>query len=276
MPADLHIHTCFSDGTESPEEIVALAKAGGLTTIAITDHDVAAGIDRAAAKGREAGIEVVPGIELTTEDANAEVHLVAYFIDHKNKSLLDVIQRIQKSREERIYAICKKLRNLGVTIEAERVFGIAGHRAAGRPHVAKAMIEKGYVKNFKEAFDRYIDFKGPAYVAHYKLSPKEAIALILQAGGLPIFAHPAVSNCDQIIGELTEAGLAGIEVYYPSHSSSQVKHYLKISQKYGLLITGGSDYHGKDSGREIKLGQTSIPDDLMDKIRNEYIRRNKS
>jgi len=276
MPADLHTHTLFSDGTETPEKIVELAKQAGLTSIAITDHDVVAGIDRAIKRGQELGVEVIPGIEFTTEDLNAEIHIVGCFIDYKDLKLLEIIKKMQKARKDRIYKICEKLKAINVNLDPAEVFKIAGHEAAGRPHVAKALMKQGSVSNFKEAFNRYIAFNGPAYVSHYKLSPAEAIKLVLDARGLPIFAHPAVSHCDQIIPDLKKAGLVGIEAHYISHSQSQTEHYLKLAEKYGLLVSGGSDYHGEGSGREIKPGDVSISDELMDKLRNEYLRRNKS
>jgi predicted metal-dependent phosphoesterase TrpH len=276
MPADLHVHTNFSDGTESPEDVVKEAKKAGITEIAITDHDVVEGIDRAVAKGEELGVEVIPGIEFTTEVLDTEVHILGYYIDHRDHSLLKTIKKIQKSREERIFKICEKLKELGIPLEAKKVFEIAGHRAAGRPHVARALIQEGYVKNFREAFGKYIDFHGPAYVSHYKLLPEDAIKLVIAAKGIAVYAHPAVSNCDQIIPDLITAGLAGIEVYYPGHTEEQTKHYLNLAKKYALLVTGGSDYHGRRSGREIGIGYVSIADDLMEKIKNEYLHRNKS
>jgi predicted metal-dependent phosphoesterase TrpH len=275
MPADLHIHTTFSDGTLDPEETVKLAKKAGLTVITITDHDVVAGIDRAQQAGRQVGLEVIPGIELTTEDLDAEIHILGYFFDHHDPGLIEVITRIQKSREERIFKICEKLKGLGVDLRPEKVFEIAGHRAAGRPHVARALLAEGHIKDFKEAFNRYLGFHGPAYVPHYKLSPEKAIKLVIAAGGIPVYGHPAVSNRDQAIPDLIQAGLAGIEVYYGGHNHSQTRHYLKLAEKYGLLVTGGSDFHGVNVGREISLGQSSLADELMEKIRNEHLRRNK-
>ncbi|MFH1347830.1 MAG: PHP domain-containing protein [Candidatus Margulisiibacteriota bacterium] len=276
MPADLHIHTYFSDGTQSPEEIVELAKKNGLTTIAITDHDVVAGIERAEKKGKEIGLEIIPGIELTAEVLDTEIHILGYYIDHRSPKLLEIITKIQKGREERIFRICEKLKSIGVDLDPQKVFKIAGHKAAGRPHVARAMIEEGFISSFKEAFDKYIDFHGPAYVSHYKLSPEEAVKLVAAAGGIPVFGHPAVSNCDQVIPDLVAAGLVGIEADYSGHNRGQNKHYLKLAKEYGLLVTGGSDYHGFSSGREIKLGDFSIPDELVEKLKNEHLRRNKS
>ena len=276
MSADLHIHTAFSDGTHTPEEIVELAKKADLGTIAITDHDVVAGIDGAQKKGEGVGVEVIPGIEFTTEAFDTEIHILGYFIEHHDPKLIEAITKIQKGREKRIFKICEKLKGLGINLDPQKVFEIAGHRAAGRPHVARALVAEGYVKDFREAFDKYIDFHGPAYVSHYKLSPEEAVKLVISAKGIPVYAHPAVSNCDRIIPDLMLAGLAGIEVYCTGHNHRQTQHYLNLARKYGLLASGGSDYHGFKSGREVKLGELTIPDELVEKLRNEYLRRNKS
>jgi predicted metal-dependent phosphoesterase TrpH len=275
MPADLHIHTVFSDGTQSPEKIVELAKKAGLKTIAITDHDVVAGIERAVKKGEELGVEVIPGIELTTETLDTEIHILGYFIDCRSPALIHEITKIQKSREKRIVEICEKLKKLGVDLDPGKVFEIAGHRAAGRPHVARALMEEGFISNFREAFSKYIDFHGPAYVSHYKLSPAEAVKLVVSAKGVPVYGHPAVSNCDQIVPELAQAGLAGIEAHYISHNRDQTRHYVNLAKKNGLLVTGGSDYHGFKSGREVKIGDLAIPDELVEKLRDEYLHRNK-
>ena len=275
MPADLHIHTTFSDGTDTPEKVVELAKAAGLTAIAITDHDGIAGIEPAVKKGREIGVEVIPGIELTSEIPGAEIHILGYFIDIHAPLLLQAIAKIQDGRKDRIYKICEKLKELGIDIAPEEVFEEAGHLAAGRPHVARVLMAKGIVNNFKEAFIKYLDSRGPAYVPHYKLSPEEAIKLVISAAGIPVFGHPAVSDVDQIIPELTVAGIAGIEVYYSGHSQSETEHYRNLAEKFGLLVTGGSDYHGEISGRESGLGDINISDELMEKLKNEHLRRNK-
>ncbi len=274
MPADLHIHSNFSDGVDSPEEIVGLAAAAGLKTISLTDHDVVDGIDRAREEGRKAKVEVIPGIEFTAEKPRAEIHILGYFIDYKNPDLLSVLEKIQESRVKRIYKIVKKLKALKVEIEPEDVFAISGKKSPGRPHVARALIGRGEVSSFKEAFNRYLDFRSPAYVPHYRLSPEETVRLIVKAGGIPVFAHPAISNCDEIIPDLTKEGLRGLEVYYPGYQPERIERYLGLARKYDLLVTGGSDFHGMDSGREVKLGDLTIPDELVDKLRNEHLHGN--
>lgn len=274
MPADLHIHTNQSDGTFSPEETVKLAAQGGLKTISLTDHDNVDGIEKAVQVGAEAGIEVIPGIELTTETAHAEVHILGYYLDYQAPRLLEVLEKIQKSRVERIHGIVAKLRAVGVEIEADEVFALSGEKSPGRPHVARVLIKKGIVGTFKEAFKRFLDFRAPAYVPHFKLTPGEAIKLINSVGGIAVFAHPAISNADELIPEMIADGLRGIEAYYISHYADQVDYYVKLARKDGLLLTGGSDFHGEDSGRESKLGDFSIPDELVDKLRDEHLRGN--
>jgi len=274
MPADLHIHSNFSDGVDSPEEIVRLAAAAGLTAISLTDHDGIDGIERAEEEGRRAKVEVIPGIEFTTENPRAEIHILGYFIDYKDPELLSVLEKIQADRVKRIYKIVKKLKALKVDIEPEDVFSISGKKSPGRPHVARALIGRGAVSSFKEAFNRYLDFRAPAYVPHYKLSPEEAVRLIVKVGGIPVFAHPAISNSDEIIPDLVAEGLRGLEVYYPGYQPERIERYLGLARKYGLLVTGGSDFHGMESGREVKLGELAIPDELVEKLKNEHLRRN--
>ncbi|KAF0134669.1 MAG: PHP domain-containing protein [Candidatus Saganbacteria bacterium] len=277
MPADLHIHSNFSDGIDTPEEIVGLAKKAGLNTIALTDHDVVDGIERAQKAGEIAGIiEVIPGIEFTCEMPNAEVHILGYFIDYKNSKLKTVLKTIQDDRVKRIGRICEKLNGLGINLKPEEVLAISGSGVPGRPHVARALIKKGIVSNFKEAFIRFLDNKAPAFVGHYRLTPVEAIKLIIEIGGIAVFAHPAVSNCDDLIPDFIKDGLRGIEVYYGGHNYLQTKKYLALAKKYGLLVTGGSDFHGTNSGREVKLGDTYLKDEYLKELKDEHLRRNKS
>ena len=273
MPADLHIHSNFSDGTDTPEQIALQAAAVGLKTIALTDHDTMAGIPRALAAGEQAKVEIIPGIEFTTENPRAEVHILGYYLDRHSGELAEVLAKIQQGRIDRIYQIVKKLQGLGVAIEPDEVFAISGKSSPGRPHVARALMRKGIVSNFKEAFIRYLDFRAPAYVPHYRLLPAEAVKLVKKAGGIPVFAHPVISNCDEIIPELAAAGLRGLEIYYPGYYADQIAHYLAIAAKHGLLATGGSDYHGSDA-KDLKLGDHTIPDELVEKLRNEHLRGN--
>lgn len=267
MPADLHIHSYLSDGTDSPEKIVQMAKSVGLTTISLTDHDNVDGLDRIIEEGKIQGVEIIPGIEFTTEVPGAEIHILGYFIDRKNPILLDKLKQLQTGRVERIHKIVEKLNKVGVMITADDVFAIAKNNTPGRPHVAKAMIKNGAVSSFKEAFDRYIDFRGPAYVSHYKMSPDEAIKLICQVSGIAVFAHPAISARDEMIPEFISSGLKGIEVFYPTNRPEQTSKYKELAKKYGLIMTGGTDFHGQNSGKKIELGDLTIEDTYIDALK---------
>lgn len=272
MPVDLHIHTNISDGTDSPAKVAELASDGGLTAIAITDHDAIDGIIPAQLKGEEMDLTVIPGIEFTTENSQAEIHILGYFFDIHDPDLLAVLSKIQQERVARIYKITEKLFTLGVKLDPEEVLASAEGKSPGRPHVARLLIKKGIVPNFKEAFNRYLDFQAPAYVPHFKLSPAGAISVIRRSGGVPVLAHPAVSQCDQFIPQLTAEGLRGIEAYYPGYSSATVEKYLLLAREHGLLVTGGSDFHGSDSGRDIKLGEFTVPDEVIEDLIDEHLR----
>ena len=266
MPADLHIHSNFSDGLLSPEEIVKKARDAGLTVISITDHDIVDGIDPAIAEGEIQGVKVIPGIEFTTDLPDTEIHILGYYIDHKAQWLKELLSRIREDRTNRIYKIVDKLNKIGVDISADDVLKLAEKGSAGRPHVARVLLEKGFVKSIQEAFNRYLDSKAPAYVPHFRLTPAQAIETIKKAGGIPVFAHPAVSNKGEMIPELMMKGLAGIEVFYSKHSNAQVNHYRALALKYGLLMTGGSDFHGLKTIRDVSLGNFKLKDEYIDKL----------
>lgn len=270
MPADLHIHTTYSDGTCSPKEIFNLAAKAGLNVISITDHDTVGALEESVGLADKYKIEFISGIEFTCEIPKAEVHILGYFIDWKEPSFLEIVKKIQKSREERIYKFAEKLKKMGVDLNPEEVFELAGHRFPGRPHVARVLVKTGQVGSIREAFERFLDFKAPAYVSHYKMTPEQAIALIVKNKGIPVYAHPAATNADEIIPQLMAAGLRGIEVYYPTHSSFKVNHYRNLAKKYGLLITGGSDFHGMNGGREISLGEVYLQDKYVEELKKAY------
>jgi hypothetical protein len=265
MSADLHIHTNFSDGILSPEDIIRKARDAGLACIAITDHDTVDGIPSAIIEGRKLGVKVVPGIEFTTDVPGTEIHILGYFLDYKAGWLLELLKKIRFDRVNRIYKMVEKLKKLGVDIEADEILKLVDLGSVGRPHVARVLVQKGKVGSIQEAFNRYLDFNAPAYVPHFKLTPAEAVKTIIKAGGVPVYAHPGISADDGIIPELVKAGLAGIEVYYSKHSDFQVNHYLTIAEKYGLVVTGGSDFHGSLM-RDFSLGQVTVPDELVEKL----------
>ncbi len=246
MAVDLHIHTTASDGLETPEEVVARAAGQGLKAIAITDHDTVAGVDEAIRAGSRFGIEVIPGIEINTNYKNSEVHILGYLLDYKSDILLEQLGHIGKQREERIGKIVDRLNDLGVNIKMEEVLLTAGDSIVGRPHIARTLVAKGVVSSTDRVFDEYIGEGKIAFVPRYGLTPIEAIGLIKRVGGVPVLAHPGLMNHDGLIEELVVAGLQGLEVYHSDHTPEQSVHYRRLAVDHGLVITGGSDYHGAE------------------------------
>lgn len=255
---DLHIHTTASDGTFTPAEIAREAGARGLVAIAITDHDTTAGLDEALEAAKATALKIVPGIELSAELGSEEVHILGYYLAHHDRILNDKLDVLRRARRDRARKMVERLRELGMPLEWDRVEEIAqGSSALGRPHVAYALEEKGYVSSFNEAFDLYIGVKRPAYVPRYKLTPVEAIAMIIAAEGLPVLAHPW--GQERFLPELVEAGLVGLEAYYPSHTTEQTELLVRLSERYGLVPTGGSDFHGYGRSVGDVLGMVSVP-----------------
>lgn len=266
--ADLHVHTFYSDSTFSPEEVVACARAKALAAIAICDHDCIDGIEPSAKIGARLGVEVIPGVELTVEKADAEIHILGYFIDWRNHLFQKRMKEIQKFRVDRINKMVEKMKGGGIEIDPELVFRMAGRGSVGRLHLARAMLKDGKVKSTKEAFEKYIGFSKPYYVSKIKISPQEAIDLIKKAGGVPVLAHPRLIGNDEYIPELARYGLRGIEVYHTDHKAGDIKRYEAMAGQYGLLMTGGSDCHGMGKGR-VMLGGVRVPYDLVEKLKNE-------
>lgn len=265
MSIDLHLHTTASDGRLTPEELVDLAAERGLSVIAITDHDTVEGIDHALKQAeRYPGLKVVPGIELSTHAPGNELHLLGYFIDHHNPELLDVCRSMRSDRTERAQAMVEKLNALDIPVKWERVCQIAGESNIGRPHIARALLEGGYIQSFEEAFELYLAQGKPAYVERFKITPVEAIQLVIRCGGLPVMAHPlTVKNYSGMIAELSAAGLEGIEVYYKDFDRDQRNRLLALAQKLNLVATGGSDYHGIDDSVEVLPGNAGVPQSVI-------------
>jgi hypothetical protein len=264
--ADLHVHTSESDGTLTPGQLVKEAIASGLSAIAIVDHDTVGGIPEALEAAKSSGLEVIAGAELTAQYEKQEIHILGYFLDCRNKALLEKLALVQSNRIERVHKIVKNLEEQGVKINAEDVFDISGKGSVGRMHIAKALVKAGWVATTAEAFRKYIGDKSPAYVLGFSLSPAEAIRLIRDAGGAAVLAHPYMLHNDELISEFAGCGLTGIEVYYPEHSQSMVNFYLDLAKKLNLSVTGGSDFHGSVKP-DIKLGMIKIPIELVDKLR---------
>jgi len=258
---DLHIHSTASDGRLSPAEVVRKSAEAGLTVIALADHDTVDGIVPAleAAKAFPR-LKVMPCVEISTDVPQGEVHVLGYFIDYTHPELQATLRRMRNSRQERAQGMIAKLRNLGLPVEWERVQEIASGGSMGRPHLAQAMLEKGYIASIKEAFTKYIGWGGPAYVGREKMTPGEAAELILLANGLPVLAHPSTFNDPEaMIIELKASGLVGIEAYYDAYTAEEISRLVNLADRYGLIVTGGSDYHGLDASAETMIGGADVP-----------------
>ncbi len=258
---DLHIHTTASDGKYSPSEIVNKAGQLGLKVIAITDHDTVEGIPAALETSKQyPTLRVIPGVELSTDVPEGEIHVLGYFIDYTDAEFRVNLETMRDSRVGRARKMVEKLGKLGIHLEWERVQEIAGSGALGRPHIAQAMLEKGYINSLPDAFKYYIGHNGPAYAERDKLTPVEAVELIVKARGLPVLAHPLTTgNVEAMIVELKPAGLIGMEVYYASYSFEDINPLLGLAYKHGLIATGGTDYHGIDDSTETMMGDADVP-----------------
>jgi predicted metal-dependent phosphoesterase TrpH len=259
---DLHLHTTASDGVLSPSEVVRYAKAKGLQAIAITDHDTIDGCEEGLAEGERIGVEVIPGIEISAEHSSGSMHILGFFLDIHHPLLKGRLGYLQKARAERNPKILERLNQLGIDITFQEVLKVSGGGQVGRPHFANVLLEKKYVRSFQEAFDRFLKKGAPAYVDKIRLTPKEALHFISEANGVAVLAHPntlgmnGYSELEKVILQLVEEGLKGIEVYYPEHSPSEVAQYNTLAQRYGLLSTGGTDYHGiEKNGLDIGVGR---------------------
>lgn len=272
--ADLHLHTHFSDGTFSPEEVAAYGQKAGLAALALTDHDSVEGCARAAAACAAAGIEFIVGAELTAEHEDVEVHLLGYFLDTQNQKLLGEIAKFQAVRQDRIREMVAKLNRLKVPLQAEAVFALANCKSPGRPHVARALAQAGLVRNMDEAFERFLKKNRPAWVPKAKMSALEGVELIQQAGGLAVMAHPGLNRTDDIIPALVEAGLDGIECFHTKHSTALSERYLEIADQYHLLVTGGSDCHGFSKGKPL-IGTVKLPYECVEKLKEAVKQKNR-
>lgn len=272
---DLHTHTTHSDGSASPEELIGLASAKRARAVAITDHDTVSAIVGARAVADRFGIEFVAGIEISAEYSPGTMHILGYCIDDESTALAVKLDELQKARERRNPQIARRLRSLGFDISYDEVVEVAGNQVVGRPHFARLMIEKGYVASIQEAFDRFLKKDAEAYVEKARLSPGESIALIHEAGGVAVLAHPyqlklSPHEVDQLVGELAGLGLDGIEAVYSRHSAAERASYSEVATRHGLLVTGGSDYHGSykpDISIVTGLGDLEVPYELLEAVK---------
>ena len=268
MKADLHLHTTASDGRLEPHELVDMAVKMGLDVIAITDHDTIDGVYPAMEAAKKySSLRVIPGVELSTDVPHGEVHVLGYFIDYTDTTLAQKLNGLRDSRKGRALRMIDKLRDLGMEIQWSRVEDLAQGGSVGRPHVAQALLEAGYVKSLKEAFDKYIGRNGPAYAEREKMTPVDSVRLIKNAHGLPVLAHPAeIENLESLIAELIDAGLAGIEVFYTKYTQPTIAWLLQLSGKYNLIPTGGTDYHHFEDGIEDVIGTVPVPSESVERL----------
>jgi predicted metal-dependent phosphoesterase TrpH len=275
---DFHLHSTHSDGRKTPAELAALAHRAGLRYLSLSDHDTVAGLDEMrAALAAYPEIALIPGVELSVEMAGVEVHMLGYWFDERNLAFLAELARFRDGRLGRGQEMVRKLRALGMGITWERVLEIAGDASVGRPHVALALLEKGYVQNVNEAFDRYLKNGGPAYVAREKLTPEDAIAMLHAAGGIAVVAHPQFmgdrdgarpenAERDAALARLRDAGAVGMEVYYKRNSPELIAALKAVADRLGLVPTGGSDYHALGHLDECEPGQIPLPDAALPAI----------
>jgi len=246
---DLHLHTTHSDGSLSPTEVLQLAHKAKVTALAITDHDIVTGIPEAIAAGAELGIEIIPGVEISSRVGNNELHILGYCLDWQSPELIRRLAVLRESRHSRNPQIIEQLRSLGLEVTYEEVRALAGTDAVGRPHIARLLMNKKYVTSAKDAFDRYLAEGRPAYVARELPQPADAIGWIRAAGGVAVLAHPtwakvAGEGLSTLLTTLKAEGLGGIEVHYSTHTKRQTTEYLALAKRLNLLVTGGSDFHG--------------------------------
>ncbi len=267
MYADLHLHTNFSDGTYTPEELAGHGKRVGLKVMSLTDHDTIDGCSRMTAACAELDIEFVSGCEFTVELDGYELHLLGYFLDLENTRLLSELAKYQEVRRNRIHEMVAKLNGLGIAITSEDVMRIADCDAPGRPHIGRALVKAGHCRNLDEAFQKWLKKDKPAWVSKAKLSAAEAIRLIHDADGLAVLAHPGLYHRDEVIPPLVELGMDGLECLYTRHSTPMTEHYLMLAEQYNLLVTGGSDCHGNNKGKPL-IGAVKLPVSFVEKMKS--------
>jgi 3',5'-nucleoside bisphosphate phosphatase len=283
---DLHTHSTASDGSLSPEELVVYAKGKGAAAISLTDHDTIEGLERALAAGKEHGLEVIPGLEISSQYPAGSMHILGYYVDPAEPNLKQELNRLQEARLERNPKIIKKLQSLGLPISYDQVQATAKGQI-GRPHIAHVLLQMGAVSSMEDAFQKYLARGAAAYEEKFRFSPREAITLIIRAGGIPVLAHPFTLNYSslrdlkQVVEQLKREGLKGIEVIYSEHTSDQTRDYFSLVRELDLIFTGGSDFHG-DLKKNVDLlvgkGNLKIPYQIVEglkdfKARDQSIRR---
>ncbi len=272
---DLHMHSLFSDGTHTPEELIEYAGQAELTAVALTDHDTVRGISRFLSAAKNHAITAIAGVEVSASYAPGEMHVLGYMVEYKDTFFESQLEWIRSARNARNEEVLHKLHKHSMPLRWEEIRACAGEGVIGRPHFARAMVERGYVRNTKEAFSQWLARGCPAYARRRTVSPAEALEIIRDAGGLPVLAHPFTLNANRpdmrrLIGNLKDDGLKGIEVYYPKHTAEQTREYLKLASDFDLVPTGGTDFHGgltPDLKMGHGFGSLRVPDDIVDRLR---------
>ncbi len=273
---DLHAHSTVSDGSFSPEEVVHMATEAGLDGFALTDHDNIGGVPTAIDAGKREGILVIPGVEISAEYPQGTCHILGYFFDPEDAVFREKLEYLQQARAERNPKIAKKLQALGIDITYDEVQAIAGSEQVGRPHFARILMDKGVVKDFNEAFDRFLGKDKAAYVDKFRYRPEEAFQMIQEAGGVVVLAHPYTLNCSDaeltsLLKEWVPKGLRGMEVFYPDHTDEMIDRYSRIADTFGLIKTGGSDFHGNNKEGSVlgDCGPRGCPTmDIIEQLKN--------
>ncbi|WP_328800227.1 PHP domain-containing protein [Paenibacillus sp. LX16] len=276
---DLHTHTQASDGMQPPADNVRWAKEKGLAGVAITDHDTVAGLGEALEEGKRIGITVVPGVEISTRAGGKDIHILGYFMDYRNKVFLERLEKLRQARDTRNDLILSQLRSLGVEITLDEVVATMGRPLApdesiGRPHMADTLVQKGYAKDMRDAFDRYLAEGAPGYVSVPRVEPAEAINWIREAGGVPVVAHPGLYGNDELVRSIIEeAKPAGLEVRHSDHDAEAESRYTTMAAQYGLIATGGSDFHGARQGVIFHgdLGSRSVEGQVVEELRKAAV-----
>ena len=264
---DLHAHTNASDGEHPPEELVEIARTRNLAYLGIADHDTIAGLERAVARTHTAGdIEIIPGVEFSTDWEKREIHVLAYMVDYTDAATIALADKFREGRLGRAQKILAKLDALGAPVEFDKVAAIAGDAAIGRPHVARALVDAGHVATIQEAFDKYLASDKPAYVEYESASPHQAVQMIRAVGAVPVLAHPY--EVQRIVPELVQVGLVGLECYYAQYDERQQHELVDLAKQYGLIATGGSDFHGLHRmGHMSALGEVNVPFEAVEKLK---------
>ena len=263
--ADLHTHSICSDGMRTPTEAVQEAHDAGLRALSLTDHDTVEGTEEAINAGKDLGVEVIPGSELSAHVGDREVHLLAYMIDWKDKRLKENLNKVHEARRQRGFAIVERLTDMGISITVDEILTQANGSPLGRPHIASVLVKKGVVANKDEAFLRFLGDRAPAFQSKPLIPAKDVITLVHQSGGIVVLAHPGHNLPDLVFSQLVSAGLDGIEIYHPSHQPSQIEFYSNLAVQNKLVMSGGSDSHGDENGTSI--GDFGIGYEAIGKMR---------